>query len=174
MENNDREVERILEESICSYADGEPLAGLEERVLARVRIRENSPRSVTGRWAVLALAAALVVAASLYFEIRPAGTRPVNVVLEAKPTPSEATPRPAEAVTSSKRRRHSDRAAAPPKRGTFPTSSPVTAEERRLLTMLKQDPEGTAQAFDSLRKRGSEPLEVAPLVIPPLDTGGGQ
>jgi DNA polymerase III delta subunit len=50
----------------------------------------------------------------------------------------------------------------------------LTSEERLLLAMVKQDPERTAQAFDSLRKRESEPLEIAPLVIPPLETGEGQ
>jgi hypothetical protein len=50
----------------------------------------------------------------------------------------------------------------------------LTSEERLLVAMVKQDPEGAAQVFGSLRKRESEPLEIAPLIMPPLETGEGQ
>ena len=65
------------------------------------------------------------------------------------------------------------RAKVLPKLAVFPTPSPLTVEEQRLIALVAVDPKGTAEAFESLRKR-NEPLEIAPLVIEPLNMGGGQ
>jgi len=175
MEGNVNELDRILQVGISSYPGGEPLAGLEERILARVRITESSRRSIAGWWAILTVGlAALVMSVSVYLRTGHTESRPVRGPLETKTATLDETPRRIEAISVSKRRGHSHREAALPKQPVFPTPSPLTPEERLLLAMLKRDPDGTAQVFDSLRKRGSEPLEIAPLVILPLETGGGQ
>ena len=60
-----------------------------------------------------------------------------------------------------------------PKLAVFPTPSPLTVEEQRLMAMVAADPKGTAEAFESLKKR-NQALEIAPLVIEPLTIDGGQ
>jgi hypothetical protein len=174
MENNVNDLERILQEGISSYAGVEPLAGLEERILARVRMNENRRASTAGWWAAWALGVAvLAVGGSVYLRMGCTEPAAVHIVSETKTAIVHEAPRQIEAIDVSKRRGHSHRAALP-KRAVFPTPSPLSDEERLLLAMMKRDPDGTAQVFESLRKRGSEPLEIAPLVIPPLETGGGQ
>src|SRR5689334_13663221 len=90
MEGND-ELDRRIDSALVGYSDAEPLAGLEERVLRRVRVA--SRRRMLG-WAVtLAAAAALVVTAIVvraphhvgptYRVGVPAVTRPAPVVEKA-------------------------------------------------------------------------------------------
>jgi hypothetical protein len=172
MEDNGKELERILEECISSYADGEPLAGLEERIMARVRMTESPRRGVAGLWAALAVGLALLVGASVSRRMGSGDVRPVRVVAETKTATVEKTTTQSDVLKVAVPRHHGSRVAGLPKRPVFPTPSPLTTEERRLLAMVRQDPDGTAQAFDSLRR--NEALEIAPLVIPPLETGGEQ
>ena len=211
MEDNVNELEKVLQEGISSYAGVEPLAGLEERILARVRMTESRRRSMAGWWAAWALGvAALAVGWSVYLRMGRTEPTPVHILSETKTATVSRTPPQIETITVSKRSAHGSlrpthndekprhdaeslaeprpqgsvgypstvfqgsHRAALPKRLVFPTPSPLSNEERLLLAMMKRDPDGTAQVFDSLRKRGSEPLEIAPLVIPPLETGGGQ
>jgi hypothetical protein len=175
MEDEMDELERVLQEGISRYADAEPLAGLEERIMARVRITESSRRSIAEWWAVLAVGvAALVVGGFVYLGMEHTQSRPLTVALTKKAAIPELAPRRTAAIGVFKPRGHSHARAALPKQPQFPTPSPLTSEERLLVAMVKQDPEQTARAFDSLRKRASEPLEIAPLVISPLETGEGQ
>jgi hypothetical protein len=51
---------------------------------------------------------------------------------------------------------------------------PLTPEERRLTAMVARDPEGAIKAFESLQARADEPIRIAPIEIPPLQTGGAQ
>jgi hypothetical protein len=168
---DDKELEQILQGGIASYADGEPLAGLEDRILARAGMA-NARRSMAGWWAVVALGVAALVGIALYLRVGLAESQPVRVASEIKASLPAKPPLPDATIRVLRRRAPSHRAAALPKLRVFPTPSPLTPEERLLLAMVKQDPEGTAEAFDSFRRRGSEPLEIAPLVIPPLETSG--
>ena len=59
-------------------------------------------------------------------------------------------------------------AKALPKLPVFPTPTPLTAEERGLMALMKQDPEGTAAAFESWHRK-SEPLEIEEIVVEPLE-----
>jgi hypothetical protein len=175
MEDNMDELERVLQEGISGYADGEPLAGLEERVISRVRMKERSRRSRADWWAVLAVgAAALLVGGFVYLRMEHTKPPPISVAVVTKSVIPDLAPRRTAAIRVSKPRGHSHAKAPLPKQPEFPTPFPLTSQERLLLAMVQQDPERTAQAFESLRKRASEPLEIAPLVIPPLETGEGQ
>jgi hypothetical protein len=165
----DDKLERILEKGIAGYAQSEPLAGIEERILARIRTVERPRRRLTG-WA-MAFAVGLAGIGVLRVLPRHEEPQPVRVATNTQPTPVRGDV--ATAQVSPPRSHHSTGKTALPKLPVFPTPSPLTAEERRLLGLVRQDPEGTAEAFESLRKR-NEPLEIAPLVIEPLENGGGQ
>ncbi len=175
MENDMDELERVLQEGISRYADAEPLAGLEERIMARVRMTASSRSSRADWWAVLAIGvAASLVGGFVYLRMEHTESRPLTIAAVKRAAIPVLAPRQTAPIKILKPRVHSHVRAALPKLPEFPTPSPLTSEERLLLAMLQQDPERTAQAFDSLRKRESEPLEIAPLVIPPLETSEGQ
>jgi hypothetical protein len=164
----DDKLERILKEGIASYGQSEPLAGMEERILARIRIVERPQRRLTG-W-VVAFTVGVAGIGVLCVLPRHEEPRPVRVVTNIPPAPVRAEA--ALVRVSTPRRHQSSHMKALPNLPVFPTPSPLTAEERRLLALVREDPEGTAEAFESLRKR-SEPIEIAPLVIQPLESGGG-
>jgi hypothetical protein len=65
MLNNPDELERILERGIASYSDGEPLAGMEERVVARIGMAKMPRRGVSGWFAVWVLGMAVAAIAGL-------------------------------------------------------------------------------------------------------------
>jgi hypothetical protein len=166
------DLEQLLEQGIASYAEGEPLAGLDERIMARIRLTESPNRRLTGVWAALALLAFGVAGLLL----RPTVPRPASILAEAKPTAVAAAPIQTERVRVAKAKRRGNRGTPLPlpKQEVFPSPSPLTREERGLLALVKQDPEGTAQAIASLRKQANEPLEIRPLAIAPLETVGQQ
>jgi hypothetical protein len=167
----DDKLERILEEGIAGYANSEPLAGMEERILARIRIADRPPSRLTGWRMAFGVGLAGIVVLLLLPRHQEQQHR-LRIVNSEVPRMHSV---PTETVrVSMPQRRHSSRVVKTlPKLRVFPTPSPLTAEERRLMALVRHDPEGTAEAFDSLRKR-NEPIEIAPLVIQPLETGGGQ
>jgi hypothetical protein len=165
----DDKLDRILDEGIAGYANSEPLAGMEERILARIQVAERPQRRLMG-WAA-AFAVGLIAIAVLRVMPRHEEPQPVRMVANIPQAPARS--QAATVLLSTRQRHHSARRMALPKLPVFPTPSPLTTEERRLLALVRKDPEGTAEAFESLRKR-NEPLEIPPLVIAPLESGGGQ
>jgi hypothetical protein len=168
MAANRAELDRILEEGLSSYPDAEPLAGIEDRILVRIRATQTPRRSrVMFR---LALAACTVGLALFLLPTRqPLPSHADRSAPAVSPTPI----RPYRSAQVSKRipaRRL--RAAALRKRRVFPTPSPVTSQEHLLLLLAAKDPDEADQAFASLRRTQNEPLEIAPLVIQPLAAGG--
>ena len=157
----DDKLERILEEGIASYAAGEPLIGLPERILGGIGA-DGRHRKWNLGWGVVA---ALGTAGMAWLMLLPAHkgeARPVQIAAVTK----------AEVLTAPLAERHEKRRARPaktlPKLPIFPTPTPLTAEERGLMALIKQDPEGTAAAFESLHKK-SEPLEIEEIVVEPLE-----
>ena len=140
---------------------------MEERIIARIRAAERPQRRLKG-WGV-ALTVGVVAGLTLLVllptrkdELR----APVQVAVVVPPQVSV----PKQAVRVVHRRA---RVRALPKLAVFPTPSALTAEERQLIAMVAADPKGTAEAFESLKKR-NEPLEIAPLVMEPLTIDGGR
>ncbi len=171
MEDNGTELEQMLRDGIATYPGGEPLAGLEDRILARVQLAGSRRRSLAGWWVVSALGIAALSAVSVYWWAEQRERPPVQVVSEVKMATLPAAPVRKETVNAFPRRAARHHQAALPKLPIFPTPSPLTPEERLLLAMVKRDPDAAAQTLDSLR-RESAPLEIAPLVIPPLANEG--
>jgi hypothetical protein len=171
MQSND-EPDRTIDSALAGYSGVEPLAGLEERVLHRVRGAEAGRRRVFG-WAVALVAAALVVPVVVVRAPRHSESKTYTVGIPAvtRPVPAVETPRvaPKQRVKS-----HRLRPRTLPKQEQFPAPTPITTEERALLAFVGQHPADAQEAFAELQKRSDEPIEIQPIQIPPLRSDGAQ
>ena len=161
--------ERILDEGIAGYVSAEPLAGMEERIIAKIRVAQRPQRRLKG-WGV---ALAVGVAGLSVIVLLPPPTEELRAPVPAAVVIPPRLSVPQQGVRVSRMLPRRARAKVLPKLAVFPTPSPLTVEEQRLIALVAVDPKGTAEAFESLRKR-NEPLEIAPLVIEPLNIDGGQ
>ena len=164
------ELDRLIEDGLASYADAEPLAGLEARVVRRVRVARARRRVFA--WGMgLAVAASVVVGIVSWREQRRVVPRPREV---ARVT-SVAPPVPViqHAVRTPARVR-AKRPKALPKLKQFPAPEPMTAEERAFVALVERDPTEAQQIFADLRKRADAPIEIQPIQIPPLQGDGAQ
>jgi len=155
--DEERAADRMIDEALARYASAEPLAGIEERVLERVRAA-RARRSALQRWA---LAAAVAAAAVLLLTLRPVRTPrivhrpPVEIAHSVTPVPHFARPR-----IEVRRPRPRHRAWRP-----FPTPAPISPEEQALLTLADAPP----RVRDVLiEKQEIEEIRIAPLKIEPL------
>ena len=179
---SDDELNSIIDRALSSYSDVQPLAGLEERVLNRIRASESARRSFGPlRWA-LALSFILVLAAAIAVrtQYRPASDmalddasrRPIAISPLDEVTPSHSPiPGKLEQVT---RRRHEHTLKPLPKREQFPAAAPITDQERALLTLVERNPVEALNLFADLKRQVSEPIEIEPLQIKPLQGDDAQ
>lgn len=130
-------------------------AHLAQRVLARAGA---APRRKLWRWIApcAAAAAAVVVAIAVWPDLPLPPPAPLGTTL-LRTVPLRA-PRQEPPVAA-----HSHRV---PQSATFPTPSPLSAEERALLR-LAATPEAFAKPFTG------DPIEIAPIEITPLAQAGG-
>ena len=144
-----------IDGALAGYSAAQPLAGIEERVLYRVRRRA---RIVRWAWTTPALAS-LLLAAVIVVRTTPVEQQSLNL---SPPITPSAPPlirimplRPAKRF----------RVAAP---------KSLTHEERALLAFAERDPAAALQAFDELQKKSTEPLEIQAIEVQPLQSDGNQ
>jgi hypothetical protein len=167
MDDGRDKLDRLIDGALASYPDGEPLAGLEQRVLNRARVA-RARRQWMFAWGVgLAVAASIVVVGIAIRSEHRAVEKPAAVARAARV--EELTPRVQTAkVRPTKRVR---RPKALPKLEQFPTPSPLTAEERALVALVQREPTEAQQIFSDLQKRTDGPIEIQPIQIAPLNDG---
>jgi hypothetical protein len=174
----DDKLERILEEGIASYAAGEPLIGLPKRILGRIGMAGRVGRRNLG-WGGVFCAGVAGMAWLLMLPAHKEIVRPVQmaavpsapagrVKVLAEPVAGQIGQPVGKPIGKLVGKAGAKHAKALPKLRVFPTPTPLTAEERGLMALIKQDPEGTAAAFESLHKK-SEPLEIEEIVVEPLE-----
>jgi hypothetical protein len=171
MEGSGDELDRILDEALASYPGAEPLAGMEGRILERIRLSEGVRRkSPSWRLLLTSALAVLAFAGLVTVLMRHDASRPSTLAAKVSPAPDAPTrarnleERPAR--ISPVRRR----VALAVKLSVFPTPVPLTQEEHLLQLLARTNPDDAAQALDSLRK----PIVVSPIVIAPLASDDGQ
>jgi hypothetical protein len=172
MASND-ELDRRIDNALAGYAGAEPLAGIEERVVRRVRVA--SRRRAFGWAAAIAVAAGLV--AAVIVVRAPQHAMPKSNVIARVETVSPPRPVPvAEKPRVVPVHRVKSRVLRPgplPKQEQFPAPTPLTAEERALLALVEHHPAEAQHVFAELQKSG-EPIEIQPIQIPPLQSDGAQ
>jgi len=176
MESND-ELDRMIDSALAGYSSAQPLAGLEERVLNRVRLTDSARRRVLG-WTVAIVAVTFVLLIAILVRMPYA---PVSHGIARVQTPAPARPVPeVEQVRVAPKHRRgrvaTRRAGSPrplPKLEQFPAPAPLTAEERALLAFVEHYPDEAKQLVTEQQKSG-EPIEIQLIRIPPLQSNGAQ
>jgi hypothetical protein len=160
------ELDNLIDGALAQYSSAEPLAGLEPRVLDRVRLAAARRR----RWRRTLVLAAPALAAALLVILAPkpepvpvpiAGVapKPAPVILPIPPEAPAAAPAPRRIVKV--------RAAEPPKRDQFPTISPLTGEERLMVQIAQASPQ-------LLLGQPAAEIEIKPIEIAPLQIDGAR
>ncbi len=183
------ELDDLIDRALPGYSSANPIHGLEERVLARVRVAGAAPQSRwPDRWAfaIPALAAVLLVCLVLRTSWEPpsqtTNVRPRHAApaVTAFKTPAPAL-LPGQVPTATKptvRNRagqdHSARSRDLPKKERFPTPVPMTAEEHALVAWAGRAPAEATQAFTDLQRRTDEAVSIQPIQIQPLHSDGAQ
>jgi hypothetical protein len=162
------DLDKVIDGALAAYSQAEPLAGLESRVLTRVRTAKTARRRLW-RWAlpVPVLAAILVAVLTRKPEPVPvARIAPPPVTVESPALAPPAVPRHFAARPPARTPRPFVRAGLP-KQEMFPTPSQLTKEERLLVELAQSHPY-------ELTARPVEAIEIKPIQIAPLQIDGGQ
>ena len=178
---DDPDLDQQIDRALASYADQEPDPALRTRILARAA--EAPPRS--RRLWLLAPAAACAAAFLIALLLHPAMHRPRLLPAAEPPATAstasapqspavEGTPRqrirPPAALTSRRIRRSEHAALA--RTSSFPSPSPLTAEESILLNFVARPPEQARQVLTGAAADraplGTKPLSIEPIYIAAL------
>ena len=186
--NYNDELDPVLEDALAEYRDAEPLDGVEERVLHRMRLAQRQRRNLWYRSsAALACAALVAFAAWIGLQRRPGEIVQPEQNLTQRPAPSLTVPDATKAVSRSARegaqsgqalsanvgragtvavsrpQMLANRGVVPRLRpGQFPTPSPLTSEERALIAVARTYP----QVFES--SGADADVTIAPIDVQPL------
>ncbi len=181
------EFEDILHGALAEYRDAEPLAGLEDRVLCRLRLAADHRRKLLWRWSALAAAAAMLTIAVWLGVSARARHTPSPAAATHKPAPpaepqrkpsvSAAAHRGAAssvpAVKTARTKQPHVSASSPrvslqraPRREEFPMPTPLTSSERSLLALAQTHP----AALQGLQEQDiDKQIDIAPIAIEPLN-----
>jgi hypothetical protein len=164
------ELDKILDGALSSYSQEEPRPGLEGRVLNRIRAARARRRFSWLHWVMAIPAFACLVLAVTFWSTQDSKPRPSK---SAPLVPTAAPPLPiAPGVVQTTVTRRRPKHLRMPKREQFPTPAPLTAEERALLVFVARSPKQAEELFSGAKRRTSEPLDIKPIDIEPLQNGG--
>lgn len=157
MRNDDpgNALDGALDSALAQYSSVEPLAGLEQRVLDRVRAEGTARRIGFWRW-VLAAGVAGTIAAGVWLE------RPVPHVVVAGKTGRPVIPASRQAGTPARLKSLKKRY------GQARRAVPLSREERALVALVAIAPDQTREALLDLQRRSVEPIQMEEIKIEPL------
>jgi len=157
------ELDKALDSALAQYSSAEPLAGLEQRVLNRVRADGARPRFAFARWALaLGVAVAMLTTAVLWQRPQPkleGGLQParrLSAALRERTLPHRQARRPVPLY------RQAGRPVPPSIQARRPVS--LSPNERALLALTERAPE----ALLDLQRQSTEPISIAEIKIEPL------
>ncbi len=176
------ELDQMLDEALAEYRKAEPLAGLEGRVLQRVKLQSEHRQRLWWQWSATATAAAMLAfAAWIGLSGRARYEAVPSPVVQKQALPAEPNPRTADITTAhaakpmaKKVRPLSARVSAPgqlasakgaPMQEQFPTPAPLKSEERVLLALTQTHPEALQELS---RTQDDQEISISPINIKPL------
>ena len=164
-----RFVDELLEAALRNYAGAEPRSGLEGRVLAGVRARQQAARRRTAwAWAVgVAGVAAMVTLLVFYWPHRQPAPLPVTAKVPAIPS-APMVAKAASVVQPTMPRRPVRPAAATTvdwRPQQFPTPRPLSEQEKLLLAYVQALKNSPAAAAPEANPQPEHDLEISPLSI---------
>lgn len=153
-------LDRLLDEALARYSNPQPLAGLEQRVLHRVRAQGAPRRFSPGAWlpAFAAVALAILLAVPFVPHHRPALPHPA-VLQRALPAPGVNAALVGTHARARKRRSPNRHMGRP---------LPLTKEEQALLALVTTDPGEARAVFADLQRQSTEPIQLEAIKIEPL------
>ena len=185
MEPKDQEnLHRWLDKALVEYGNTEPRPSLEARVLANLSAERERITARRGWfWALTLTATAAVIVLAVWMESNTGlRTKVPTSVTTASEQQAESKQRPVETakpdvfrqshnITSPRvdrnRTVHSFEAAAAPKLDRFPSSQPLSEQERLLLAYLKETPKEEVM-LAIVKTKSNEDLRVKDLEIQSL------
>jgi hypothetical protein len=163
----DDNLDHLIDRALARYTEAEPLAGMEARVLQRVRARHTGRTWVW--WA--AITAALIPALALVHGWNgpvPAPPGPVDSgASSVAMTPLAAAPR--RWSLDSRLPGRARHATHLPRLENFPARTPMTEEERVLVQLVTQSPNEAVKLFSQDERNETEPIKVDPIQVDPLE-----
>jgi hypothetical protein len=153
-QNGDLEIQ--ITDALEQYLSAEPLAGMEQRILNRVRLTA-SPRRGNPWLLVVACSLSVFICIHLW---------PVRLPDRAVPSARAVSPAPqllAQPVMATARVHHEL-----PRKPNFLAPAPFTPEERALLSLVELHPLEARQVFTDLSNRATQPIEIPAIEVPPL------
>jgi len=183
-DKRDQFVDELLEASLKQYRGEEPRLGLEMRILAGIRAREDVARRRRLVWALAACAGILAAIVLVLHSTHAPNRRPATSAAGTHPAPLQAattaTPGSADSRIRSPRLvqgpKEKPRSPKPGVRATkrpeqFPTPMPLTEQEKLLLTYVANTTKPDLLAETNKADGAAEisNIKVAPLEIEPLD-----
>ena len=168
MKNDD--LDKLLDAALADYAAPDLPAGLEQRVLNRVRASQTKRKFAIPRWAfaVPALAAVVLAVAVVWIYQHPTPELPVIAWSRPEVVPPRnwaSKPQPRATLKQSRK----PQPGALPKQPVFPAPMPLSDEERALFTLVRQSPEQVQETLSEVAQRGVEPIKVSEINIRPLE-----
>jgi len=153
------ELDNALDSALAQYSSAEPLAGLEQRVLNRVRADGARPRLAYARWA-LALGVAVGMLATAVMWQRPLPQRTVARQMGGGLEPA----RRLSAAPSQRSSPHRQAGRPVPLHRQAGRPVPLSPNERALLALVERAPE----ALLDLQRQSTEPIYIEEIKIEPL------
>jgi hypothetical protein len=181
----DYEFDRVLDDALAEYRDAEPLAGMEDRVLRRVKSQAERRRKPGWQWSAMVAAAALALAVGIGLsgharhrasslplaQQQALPAEPPSQTVDTQPmnTPASRPMQAAKAIRQGNRGPQQTaqlaRSETAPTREHFPSPVPLQAEERTLLALAQTHPEVLR---DLSRSENDQEISIAPINIKPL------
>ncbi len=180
--NHETEFDNILDAALREYREAEPLAGIEDRALRRVRGDAARQPTVGLQWRIIAATLVALVALAWIGGHRVYEHRPSPPHLARKAPPILASPQLGAILrretpgTPERLARHAARVEAQspavlaltrpePKRDQFPTPVPLDRDERALLALAQSEPE----ALRPFIQDDDSTADIVPITIQPLE-----
>lgn len=180
----DRNLDRLIDAALATYADAHPGENLAEHILTRLANEPAPrPRLAWQPWAIVAFSAAIYLLLLVHSRsafTKPYTAPPIQSALVQNPTATAGSPHTHGARTPGAARQINGAAphrqpfaatAVPqplPKLDVFPTPTPLTRQERALAVYIAHTPQAEQEAL-AQSEQEAMPLTVASIHVMPLE-----